>query len=308
MDFYTDREFGKKAITTDEIDVSVWNGIVAILDSFIAGNAFSKDFPQQCPDGQGICGCDTTILYDKIKALIPSIIIPIRRAEKYINDYSNWESGGETKENKIDTYATLDLIEFSYAHLYDPINVGNLHEYFNHYHLNFKDTGINRNKFRQEINSLFERNGVAYQLNQEGQINRLVPKELEQLIKRNFLTKDSTLNQLLNEATKFILLPKSEDRLRGLEKLWDAFERVKTFYSSNKKVSASQLIKLVSNTNPLFETYLNAESTTLTEIGNKFQIRHFETDKQEIKDLEHIDYLFFRMFSLIDLFIKELEK
>lgn len=308
MDYFTDRELGKKEPTVNEIDITVWNGIVAIFDSFITDNSFSKDFPEQCPDGQGICSCNTTLLYDKLKALIPNAKIPITRMEKFVKGYSDWETGGKEVENKIDTFTTLDLLEFCFRHLYDPIPTGNLHEYFNHYHLTFKDTGKSKQKYREEINSLFERNGIAYQLNTEGKIIRVIQDVFAQIINRKFQTKDVTLNQLLTEATQFILFPKSTDRIRAIEKLWDAFERIKTFYSTNKKVSATQLINLVANGNALFETYLVTETTNLTEIGNKFQIRHFETDKQEITDVAHIDYFFFRMFSLIDLFIKELEK
>jgi hypothetical protein len=308
MDYFTDRELGKKAPTVNEIDISVWNGIVAIFDSFIADNSFSKEFPEQCPDGQGIFSCNTTLLYDKLKALIPGADIPIQRKEKFVKSYSDWETDVIQVENTIDTFSTLDLIEFCFRHLYDSIPTGNLHEYFNHFHLTFKDTGKSKQKFQNEINALFERNGIAYSLNNEGKITRIIPEEFQQIINRKFQTKDATLNQLLSEATQFILLPKISDRLRAIEKLWDAFERAKTFYSANKKVSATQLIKMVANGNGLLEEYLTTESATLTEIGNKFQIRHFETDKQPITDTSHIDYLFYRMFSLIDLFIKELEK
>lgn len=308
MDYFTDRELGKKALTVNEIDISVWNGIVAIFDSFIADNSFSKEFPEQCPDGQGICSCNITLLYDKLKALIPEAEIPIHRKEKFVKSYSDWGTDAKEVENTINTFSTLDLLEFCYRHLYDPIPTGNLHEYFNHYHLTFKDTGKSKQKFKDEINSLFERNGIAYLLNKEGKITRIIPEEFKHIINHKFQTKDATLNQLLIEATQFILLPKISDRIRAIEKLWDAFERAKTFYSSNKKVSVNQLINLVGNGNTLFETYITTEATTLTEIGNKFQIRHFEMDKQPITDISHIDYLFFRMFSLIDLFIKELEK
>lgn len=308
MDYFTDRELGKKEPTLNDIDVSVWNGIVAIFDSFIADNSFSKDFPEQCPDGQGIYSCNKTLLYDKLKALIPNAEIPITRKEKFVKDYSDWETGGKEVENKVDTFTTLDILEFCYRHLYDPVSTGDLHEYFNHYHLTFKDTLKSKQKYREEINSLFERNGIAYQLNTEGKITRVIQEVVTQIINRKFQTQDATLNQLLTEATQYIILPKITDRIRAIEKLWDAFERIKTFYSYNKKVSAIQLINLVANGNALLETYLVNESNNLTDIGNKFQIRHFETDKQKITDVTHIDYLFFRMFSLIDLFIKELQK
>ncbi len=38
-----------------------------------------------------------------------------------------------------------------------------------------------------------------------------------------------------------------------------------------------------------------------TKIGNEYRIRHHETDKKEITETKHINYLFFRMLSLIDL-------
>jgi hypothetical protein len=308
MDYFTDRELGKKAPKINDIDISVWNGIVAIFDSFISDNSFSKEFPEQCPDGQGICSCNTTLLYDKLKSLIPRAEIPIRRKEKLTKSYNDCETDASEVENTVDTFSTLDILEFGFKHLYDPSTIGNLHEYFNHYHWTFLDTGKSKQKFKDEINTLFERNGVAFLLNKEGKVIRIIPEEFQQIINRKFQTEDATLNQLLTEATHFILIPKINNRIRAIEKLWDAFERAKTFYSTNKKDSTTQLINLVANGNALLEEYLKAESATLTEIGNKFQIRHFETDRQSLTDSSHIDYLFFRMFSLIDLFIKELEK
>lgn len=82
----------------------------------------------------------------------------------------------------------------------------------------------------------------------------------------------------------------------------------KDFPEQCPKVSVNQLINLVANENTLIESYLITEAATLTEIGNKFQIRHFETDKQTITDNSHVDYLFFRMFSLIDLCIKKISE
>lgn len=310
IDFFSDRELGKNPAILNDINLNVWNGIVAIIDSFIADNSFSKDFPEQCQDGHGVCGCNATLFYDKLKALIPSIEIPIRRLERIIKKSygSDFEEVVEELEANIDTYATLDLIEFCYRHISDANPVGDFHDYFRHHHYIFKDTGIGKVKFREEINLLFERNGIAYKLNSSGKIERIVSLEFQRVLKRSFSTKDGTLNQLLSDATQNILLPKQVDRIRAIEKLWDAFERAKTFYSVDKKISASQLITVVSNGNALIETYLQTETKTLTEIGNRFQIRHFETDKEPINDLSHIDYLFFRMYSILDLFIKELEK
>src|SRR5690348_13819925 len=98
MNFFTDRELGPKAATVNDSDVPVWNGIVAIIDSFIADNSLSKDFPEQCPDNLGVCGCNTMLFYDKLQALIPDIETPIKRKEKFKSVVTSWEDIEEKKE------------------------------------------------------------------------------------------------------------------------------------------------------------------------------------------------------------------
>ena len=92
-----------------------------------------------------------------------------------------------------------------------------------------------------------------------------------------------------------------------MEKLWDAFERSKTYFVEekiDKKNSMEQVLDKLCNGHKDFRELLNAECKALTEIGNKFQIRHFEKDKIAIEDANEIDYLFYRMFSYIHLFSK----
>jgi hypothetical protein len=69
------------------------------------------------------------------------------------------------------------------------------------------------------------------------------------------------------------------------------------------------LIKIISTGNSDFEKQIEEECKKLSKIGSEiFQIRHFEQDRAEIKDNKHIDYLYYRMISLIHLFLSELEK
>lgn len=306
MTYFSDRELGKKAATVNEIDFAVWNGIVAIFDGLIAHNSFSKNFPEQCPDNKGISGCNTTLLYDKLKALIPNIEIPITRKDEYVKSYASWDKPAEEVKSTLDTFAILDFIEFCFLNLNDAITIGDFHEYFGHYHLSFTNTNESRQKFREEINSLFERNGIAYQLKEDGKIIRLLNPELAELVSVRYKTNDAKLNELLGYATSYFILPKTEDRFRATEKLWDAFERIKTYCDVDKKTSITQLLKLISNGNGLLETYLDNEAKQLTEIGNKFQIRHFEQGKEEINDDNHLDYLFHRLLSLINLMTTKL--
>lgn len=51
----------------------------------------------------------------------------------------------------------------------------------------------------------------------------------------------------------------------------------------------------------------NEEFKMLTSIGNKYRIRHHETDKIDITDVRYYDYLFNRCLSLIALAIKYLQ-
>ncbi len=120
---------------------------------------------------------------------------------------------------------------------------------------------------------------------------------IELLFDKQFQTDDEKLNNLIKEAKDRFFNPK--DKQIALEKLWDAFERIKTYFSNNKRQSSNKLVDLISN--GFDEPTLSNEFNTLTKIGNDFRIRHHETDKREISFDKHLNYLFFRMLALIDL-------
>ena len=56
-----------------------------------------------------------------------------------------------------------------------------------------------------------------------------------------------------------------------------------------------------------FVELFNTEFMILTDIGNKYRIRHHETNKIDIIDIRYYDYLFNRCLSLIALAIQYLE-
>ena len=119
-------------------------------------------------------------------------------------------------------------------------------------------------------------------------------------------TEDSELNELIEEARKRFL--HKNDKQVALEKLWDAFERVKTYYQHeglDKKKSASKLVETIAHDFDI--EFINSEFNALTNIGNGYRIRHHETDKKELTP-EHRNYFFFRMLSLIDLCLVYLNK
>ena len=100
------------------------------------------------------------------------------------------------------------------------------------------------------------------------------------------------------------------DKQVALEKLWDAFERLKTYFLQDglkKNQSADKLTSIISE--HFDKEFIDEEFTKLTKIGNNYRIRHHETDKQELTPV-HTNYFFFRMLSLIDLcliFLREEE-
>ena len=83
-----------------------------------------------------------------------------------------------------------------------------------------------------------------------------------------------------------------------VEKLWDAWERLKTILPGNKKTSVRALLDSAV-AEPTLRERIDQEARELTDIGNTFMIRHHETDNVPITDSHHVDYLFHRMFALI---------
>lgn len=118
------------------------------------------------------------------------------------------------------------------------------------------------------------------------------------------LTIDQELNNLIEEAKKRFENP--SDKKIALEKLWDAFERIKTYFGTNKKLSSEQLVKLISTS--FDENFINNEFKELTSIGNNYNIRHHEQDKIIISENKHIEYLFFRMLALLNLCVENIHE
>lgn len=114
---------------------------------------------------------------------------------------------------------------------------------------------------------------------------------------------DATLDALLRDARLKFKDPAPKVRAEATEKLWDAWERLKSLeVQGNKRLSVARLLDQ-SSPEPKFRELLELEAKELTEIGNTFHIRHFETDKVAIQQSEQNDYLFHRMFALVHLLL-----
>ena len=90
--------------------------------------------------------------------------------------------------------------------------------------------------FREEVNRIFQRNGLTFELKENGCIERLVSPILrEALAVAEFHTDDKELDALLEKARKKFLNPDFTIRQESLEALWDSWERLKTLEGSDKR-------------------------------------------------------------------------
>ncbi len=198
----------------------------------------------------------------------------------------------------------LDLVEFCHRFVSKPIQKS-YHQFFQHHHLIF-DPEEGKEEFRDRINTIFSRNGLVYELNREGKVIRLSPTVLREALSNTiFRTGDSTLDKMLQEARLKFMSPNKDIRREALERLWDCWERIKTLeIPGNKKLSIGILLDKAA-VEVEVRQLLEEEAKKLTDIGNSFHIRHSEVTQTRISDSDQIDYLFHRLFALIQLFLKK---
>jgi hypothetical protein len=200
------------------------------------------------------------------------------------------------------TLDALDILEFCWRCIGKPERQG-YHDYFSHHHLIF-DVDAGRQEFWEAVNRIFRRNGLAYELTAHGRIERLAPPVLrEALGSVSFRTSDAELDRMLETARRKFLDSDEGKRREALESLWDAWERVKTLGSgADKKAQTAAILGAAAgSTSPRFREVLEKEAKELTAIGNSLQIRHSETSQERIARSEQVDYLFHRLFALIQM-------
>jgi hypothetical protein len=114
---------------------------------------------------------------------------------------------------------------------------------------------------------------------------------------------DALLDALIADACAKFKDPAPKARQEATEKLWDAWERLKSLeISEDKRLSVGRLLDYASS-EPNFRNLLEEESKALTTIGNNFHIRHFETNRVALSQPEQFDYLFHRLYALMHLLL-----
>jgi len=283
--YFTDRNLGARPRSANEIDATVRRGIVGLIRTRANDGSFGLEYPEQCPDGRGTTGTDVNALRDALAA---------HRLYNFL----------EFPVEPPTTFEVLDLIEFAYEKIAEP-RKGSYHDFFGHHHLGFAQAE-GRAAFREEVNRIFERNGIAFELRDAGQVERIAPEGLrEALAEAVFHTGDPALDQLLERARTRFLSRDPAVRKESLETLWDAWERLKSLEPGRDKRESTAMLLDRGSAQPEFKRVIEVEARELTDIGNSFMIRHTEVNKFPITDDEHVDFLFHRLFALVRLLLKK---
>ncbi len=283
---FTERMAQPEPRVKEALDGAVQTALLQLVEQKIDDCSFGLAFPAQCPDGTANCGVNT----ERLKAAMDGFRVIWPRDARTLDD------------NQPTDPQLFDLLEFAYEHIALPVP-GSYHPFFQHHHFGY-DQNAGRAHFAAEVNRLFERNGIAYQLH-DGQVERLVPTVLQEvLLQPTFNTGDQTLDELLQAAREKFLNRDFTIRREALEKLWDAWERLKSLRDPADKRHSVEMLLDRASAEPNLKSRIDAEARQLTEIGNNFMIRHTEVNKTPITESIHVDYLFHRLFSLIHMLLQ----
>lgn len=133
---------------------------------------------------------------------------------------------------------------------------------------------------------------------------RPLPAALLEALRLRPRSTDTVLDGYLEEACRRIKDPAPAESQIAIEKLWDAWERLKQCpIDSDKKQGIGRKIREACP-EPKMQELLHVEADLLTKFGNGFRIRHSERDRPAIGSPELVDYWFHRMFAMLTLLLK----
>lgn len=282
MNYFGAREIGPPVRDQEAITLAAWQGIVGVVQAGLRTGLFAEDFPDRaCGDlHDAITGCSEEQFNLRLRGDHPEIRVPL-------------------DPNVLpETIPALEVIEFCYRHVSTPI-APEPHNHFAHWHyLHFRRED-GQAQFAHEINTIFARNHLAYELQANGEVRRILPPVLrEALACSEFRTEDDQLNRLLESARRRFSDPDFHVRYDALRDLWDAFERLKTLEPPHDiRRSVAALIARATQ-EPRLGELLDTDMRELTDIGNEFFIRHANAGQVRLETSEEIDYLFHRLFAV----------
>lgn len=150
--------------------------------------------------------------------------------------------------------------------------------------------------FEKQVNLILSNS--AYKLiDGKMRANRLV-------IKIQTPAREKKLQELIEEANAFVQSGSSDGIQRGLEKIWDAYERAKSLLHKDKKKSIELLLNNISANDVVMRDKLDKIMDHLTVVGNTYQIRHFENGKRTFSSDEIKLFYFNLCVSFLNLCVR----
>lgn len=282
--FFSDRLNGPRPATESVLPSNTSQGLLGLINNRINSNRFAQAFPEQCPDGDGVCGTDIGVLHADLQAIVPGAPWPLLDRDARFTDE-----------------VVFDLIEYAATSISKPVD-SRYHPFMRHYELAFKKKE-GRAEFRKKVNTILQRGGAMFELRENGEVHRRGPFEVEAVL--GSLTPasgDPALDALIDQARTLYTSHRPGERTMALERLWDAFERLKTIDlpGGDKKQSVQMLLGSVDRA---WGDKIETEMKVLTQIGNDFAIRHHETRTTPVPADSGEDYLFTRLGALITLLL-----
>lgn len=293
-DYFSDRENGPRARTVQEIDPVTWAGFAVLITSRVNQGAFGKAYPLVCPDGNEIYGTDESGFAAALRAEVNGLAWPLVTSSRDENDFMS-----EWRPSSPPTLQVLDAMEFCWRQVAKTYDNGR-HDFFKHTHIRFV-VELGRDEFRDDVNRILARNGMAYEMQQDGRFVRLAPPVLDGLLRAGALrTGERTLDVMLEEVRLKFMSPDPLMRREALERLFDSFERLKSMAHADKATSIRMLLEYAAP-EPNFRASLSAECHELTSIGNGNLFRHHEMRQNVLVDTEQVDYVFHRLYAMVAL-------
>lgn len=288
MDLFSDNNEVK---TIQEFTPQLYNDIIDFIKSYY--DCLFDKFPDYklVFERKFVIGSDYNEINKYVKLQIPNFCE---------SSYSFYDE----EDNKY-LYVLLDYSELIVKDISDYQRKEYNNKYDHFFYLEKQKTTIKKKEFIEELNRIFRVNHLDFFLNNKGKIESLIPENIKPIT--NIMFKNSDMNQMYIFFLEKFKNPHFEERIVGLKKIWELFERIKTEYDKDKKKSIQELINKISEFSKIPEELLDDEFIKLTYIGNSFQIRHFGKEKIAIETKEMLEYFAYRMITLINLISKSMD-
>lgn len=280
--YFSEREGHVAPRSRDALSEEFWQGLVALMRRLLSDGSLAESFPEHCFEAPFPVETDREALGFALRAEVPGFSWPLNPAEKPSDA------------------AILDTLEFL-ARRVSAVTQRVHHSYGRHDHFTRFDREHGRESLTMEVNRLLRRCRHPYEMVRAGEdieVRRTGLEILETEIQQELQSGEEEIDRLIAVAVDEYHDPDPDVRRQALEHLWDAWERLKTLLDPEKRVGVARLLDAAVGSDHLRER-MDTESRELTDIGNRFRIRHSETDRHPITSRLDIDYLFHRMYALL---------